>query len=467
MSMIQGTTINTKTSTNLQGTDPLFEVSEKEMNFSELFMSLVSGKNLTPLVSFLGEPEADNNLQSLLSQLAELLNGEMSPSPLAGENVQFNLLLKNIELFVNQATQDDWGKLDDLISQILQVMNLISENQAEIESPAGQFTMNQLLAKQNTMLIPTNQSIVDKYPLMDGALNRGVSGQSSFLTGGGSPKEFQDMIVKLMILEKELQKAPLLQIPNGLPDQLKTLLEKMTKSLENQGNQFQPTFGKWSIQQPMKSTIQNQIVLPENGLVGNEGQKEGKNTTKISSLQLENPFALQSPINQKLMNQILVPNKMVINSQQFAKEMENFMIKDMKIFKLNGFSEAKISLHPEELGQVNVKIITKNGQLITQFYTETTQGRDLIENNLFQLRMALSQQGIQVDRMEVKQDMSLFQQGEVGGGFQQSQQFQQFKQSPDQHHGKLPRYYDETDDGSNSFSLAFNQYSYSGINLTV
>lgn len=93
--------------------------------------------------------------------------------------------------------------------------------------------------------------------------------------------------------------------------------------------------------------------------------------------------------------------------ENFSKEMSSFLVSKMDIVKLQGISEAKISLYPEHLGQVDVKITMRDGQMIAQFVTETALAKDSLEQQMGQLRSALQAQGLQVSKLEVTQNTSL------------------------------------------------------------
>jgi len=89
--------------------------------------------------------------------------------------------------------------------------------------------------------------------------------------------------------------------------------------------------------------------------------------------------------------------------QQFAEQMGKFLIKQFQLTQGNGVSEAKLTLTPEHLGQVDIRIVMQNGQLTAHFMTENAMARDLLENQMSQLRSALNGQGLQVERLEVVQ----------------------------------------------------------------
>ncbi|AZK47792.1 flagellar hook-length control protein FliK [Paenibacillus lentus] len=93
--------------------------------------------------------------------------------------------------------------------------------------------------------------------------------------------------------------------------------------------------------------------------------------------------------------------------EQFGKEISGFLVNKFEIVKLQGMSQARISLYPEHLGQVDVKITMQNGQLIAQFVTEHAFARESLEGQMAQLRSALQAQGLQVSKLEVTQNSSL------------------------------------------------------------
>ncbi|WP_027084305.1 flagellar hook-length control protein FliK [Cohnella panacarvi] len=92
--------------------------------------------------------------------------------------------------------------------------------------------------------------------------------------------------------------------------------------------------------------------------------------------------------------------------QQFAEQMQKFMVKQFMLTQGNGTTEARLTLTPEHLGQVDIRIIMQNGQLTAQFMTDNVMARELLENQMSQLRSSLSAQGLQVDRLEVVQQPS-------------------------------------------------------------
>lgn len=89
---------------------------------------------------------------------------------------------------------------------------------------------------------------------------------------------------------------------------------------------------------------------------------------------------------------------------QFAQQMDTFITGKLEIVKKGGIAEATITLFPENLGQVDVKITMQNGNLIAQFNTAHSGAKDMLEQQMSQLRAALQSQGIQVEKLEVTQN---------------------------------------------------------------
>jgi flagellar hook-length control protein FliK len=117
------------------------------------------------------------------------------------------------------------------------------------------------------------------------------------------------------------------------------------------------------------------------------------------------------------------PAQPVVHVRQFAKEMSEFVVQKLDIVKHSDLTEATIMLRPDHLGQLEVKLTMQNGHLVAQFMTEHSGAKDLLEQQMSQLRASLQSQGIQVDKVEVTQNESLsshmYQDGRGSGAHQQ------------------------------------------------
>ncbi|CAM2895088.1 flagellar hook-length control protein FliK [Paenibacillus sediminis] len=192
-----------------------------------------------------------------------------------------------------------------------------------------------------------------------------------------------------------------------------------------------------SVQQLNASQVHTQAAEGVQLAAGSDKSNDGSQLTETSGVKAENIG--QSNIPQQhiitagqlaLSDTGTAPVKPAtpqVHVQRFAQEMSGFVVNKLDIVKLNGISEATISLRPEHLGQVDVKITMHNGQLVAQFMTDNAAAKDMLEQQMSGLRATLHSQGIQVDKLEVTQNQSLssqmYQDGrQPGNGQQQNRQ---------------------------------------------
>lgn len=135
------------------------------------------------------------------------------------------------------------------------------------------------------------------------------------------------------------------------------------------------------------------------------------------------PSSFAQELNRLIPQKAELPADAVVRSSALVEDMTEFMLGKLRLHNANGITEARMILTPEALGQVEVKLTMHNGQLVAQFAAHTAAGKDMLEAQLSQLRSALVNQGIQVDKLEVTQSPSL-----QSGMFQDQRQQQQFQQ---------------------------------------
>ena len=72
------------------------------------------------------------------------------------------------------------------------------------------------------------------------------------------------------------------------------------------------------------------------------------------------------------------------------------LVEQMKVQVSPDTTELRLTLKPETLGEVMLRVITQNGIVSAQFYAETQRIKEIIEANLNQMRSALAEKGIEV-----------------------------------------------------------------------
>lgn len=151
-------------------------------------------------------------------------------------------------------------------------------------------------------------------------------------------------------------------------------------------------------QSTLQPTVINALVTDEaNETVTNEESiLPGQSTVTAGQLVMRD--GLKTP---------LVVAAAPVPVEQFASEISKFIINKLDIVKTNAMTEARISLYPEHLGQVDIKITMLNGQMVASFMTEHAGAKELLEQQMSQLRSALQSQGLNVEKLEVTQNQSL------------------------------------------------------------
>jgi flagellar hook-length control protein FliK len=106
--------------------------------------------------------------------------------------------------------------------------------------------------------------------------------------------------------------------------------------------------------------------------------------------------------------------------KQFQTEVLTQIVKRAVLNLKNGHTEIKIELKPEFLGHVRMHIATENQQLTVRMLTEIPLVKEIIENNIYQLKSDLQNQGLEVDKFEVfvARDSDQYAEGQENTEFQ-------------------------------------------------
>jgi flagellar hook-length control protein FliK len=84
-----------------------------------------------------------------------------------------------------------------------------------------------------------------------------------------------------------------------------------------------------------------------------------------------------------------------------AQKVVQQIVEGARVQVENGQTKAKIFLQPPSLGKLNLQIIAREDQVKVTFFAENFQVKEIIENNLSQLRQSFVEQGLRVDNFDV------------------------------------------------------------------
>ena len=217
----------------------------------------------------------------------------------------------------------------------------------------------------------------------------------------------------------------------------------------------------------------------------NEAVKEGAPTVQLEQQAVKEPFASTSLIKQmsesdfdfkrqfdgkEIIFQSFHQNGSVlaagkseqeplpkVSVQQFFSEVIELVKNQVSLKKASEFLEAKFSLTPEQLGDIDVKLSIHKGQVTAHFSAETLLAKETLESQISLLRSSLQQQGLQVDKLEIS----------LGGqGMQQSFSRQDEKPRQDQSQQRLLKKKIQVDEYYQSHST-LEEYKNSGNENTI
>ncbi|WP_307852044.1 flagellar hook-length control protein FliK [Neobacillus rhizophilus] len=92
-----------------------------------------------------------------------------------------------------------------------------------------------------------------------------------------------------------------------------------------------------------------------------------------------------------------------VTKEQLAAEVMGLLKNPTHLHKGSDIIEAKFSLTPEHLGEIDIKIVIQKGQVTAQFLADTAHGKEMLDSQMSLLKASLQQQGFQVDKIEVAQ----------------------------------------------------------------
>lgn len=95
----------------------------------------------------------------------------------------------------------------------------------------------------------------------------------------------------------------------------------------------------------------------------------------------------------------------------------------MRITGSGDSAQIKVSIFPEHLGHLDIRLTTTDGKIAAQIFTSNALAKEALELQVNQLRTVLMQQGLAVDRIEITQQSSQQSFGQQNG--QSDQQFSQ------------------------------------------
>lgn len=385
------------------------------------------------LVQSMGAAQAtETAAPAVLGNLASLLQGLMNAVQAAGEETSTDATAKSAELL--QGLTEDVEKLDEDISSepalmaalqgwLLQVSALLSGNApSEGSTEAGNIpaeTLSPLAQNPETLRFAVQDELNSLVSLVKQAAAEGNEPTAS--AGIALLNNFTAILADTVVPDHKAKAKPAVST-DAAPVVLKPVTETDSKV---EVKVKTPVSTDIHTSPATAAATENATAVPVAAVTADDeadmvaaplakaaltadASKDGAETEVLAGAKpAEENHEVVTAGQLSLRGGITAPLKAVaptVPVHQFANEMTSFITGKLEIVKKGGVAEATITLFPENLGQVDVKITMQNGHLVAQFLTEHAGAKDMLEQQMSQLRSALQHQGLQVEKLEVTQN---------------------------------------------------------------
>lgn len=362
---------------------------------------------------------------SLLETLQAMISGGQQSTDVTGEGTDGEQVEKVGKL------------LDDLLDKLQDMDQAITTDPALVQSLQGWLTQVQQVLSGSSEQTPSTDGTETQDVTASNVLN---AGQEAMNHLAKNPETLRfavadavtQIVDTLQAVKNGTQAAnpELEQLLTGLQTMLQKASNKtpdsVTTGVNNQGAIITAPKDEAKANTAAQITVVDETKkAAEQGAVQSIVQNAAKDASgeqaATSDQSDEQPEPVVMTVGQFAMRAEAAPTAKVIvptttiNIQNFPDEMSKFIVNKLDVQQVKGMSEATISLNPENLGQVDVKITIQNGQVLAQFITEKHMAKDMLDQQMSQLRSALQSQGLQVEKLEVTQSSSLQSQMYNGG----------------------------------------------------
>jgi len=303
--------------------------------------------------------------------LIEGINLDPNDKTIAETQLKINKLATNIDLTVSTVAPDfssksqtvelvltDIAKVDGKFSEgvkneLTDLKNLVKQNRGSWELPAGKLSLQE-----------SNSSLKESLPPLSLLANKESGEKAGLLSPELNNKSFFDKLQQVKMgnkISEELSKS-VIQLQKGV---------KIDNALSQLGSVSQ-----YTEQQPV-SEPRSLYGASQSPIITSDTAST-QNTNQITQPNLQSGLSLRNDFSPNLAARI-----QWIYSQ--------------------AMSSAEIMMDPAELGPMNVKMKTINGETSILFQVNNLQTKEVIEDNLSKLRELLSDQGMSLGDAHVEQ----------------------------------------------------------------
>lgn len=240
-----------------------------------------------------------------------------------------------------------------------------------------QSIIEQLLGEQMSM--DDVWAILEQTPALLAQITAVLQGESNAVT----PKEATKVVEFLKLAET-------LGIKTDTVYQQQYQLNQTKDLLQSFASQFQS-----ATQQETTKTATFQQVVQQ---LTQTTVKQETDTTQVNANQQQTTTVTPKTVT------VTLPAQPSAQSEALTKEIQNLLNRS-QLSNNQGTIRFVLKLFPENLGQIRIEVMQKDGILQARLLATTAVGKELLDSNLNQLKSAFVAQNIQMERIDVAQSL--------------------------------------------------------------
>ena len=252
----------------------------------------------------------------------------------------------------------------------------------EMTSEQLESLMQQLLGEETPL--DDVWAMLEQAPILLAQITSILQGESSQVT----PKEAAKVAESLKL-------AQMIGMKTDTVYQQEFQLKETKNALQSLVTQLQPQ----QLQQPQQETGKP-IVFQQVVQQVAASQTQTKQETDTAQVQVQQQH---TQMTTKTVT-ITLPADRPAQSEALAKEIQN-LINRSQLSNNQGTMRLVLKLFPENLGQIRIEVMQKDGMMQARLLATTSSGKELLDSNLQQLKTAFAAQNIQMERIDVAQSL--------------------------------------------------------------
>lgn len=305
--------------------------------------------------------------------LAESISGIVEEDSLESLLEQLGVRMDESGLFALVGEESTPIALDELMTldNLTELLGMTKEELSQI--------IEQLIGD-------TKQEITDIWSLIEQAphiLNEVMAAVQKPEQNNVQPKELQQIVQLLKLAQLAGSKVDTVY-------QQEINLASLKDALLALSNEAQKLAG--TEQSTSKTTTFQQVV------------QQGQQTTVKVETDTQTAGHLQQQVTHTKTVTVTLPAEKPAQSDALIKEIQN-LINRSQLSGQPGNMKLLLKLFPENLGQIRIELVQKDGVMTARLLATTAMGKELLENNINQLKAGFVSQNIQMERIDVAQSL--------------------------------------------------------------